>query len=104
MNPNYTQREKIISYLTLRRYDTKWGEIYRDMREEMKSIGVTDPTRVTQITPRLIHLKGKMNTIHEKLRNELKLFNVDGIEEANELIIDLFKDTADKIDKEVPLG
>jgi len=101
---NMTQKDKLFSYLTMRGYEKKWGDIYRQIREELKSLGVTDPSRVTEYTPRLMSLRMEIQELMRKMRNESKFFGFDTETELSELMDDFVTDIATQIDEEIPLG
>ena len=98
------QKEKLFNYLTVRGYEKKWGEIYRNIREELKSMGVTDPTRVSEMSYRLMSLRNEIQELMIKMKNESKFFGFDTETELTELIHEFVTEISNKIDEEIPLG
>ena len=98
------KKEKLYNYLVIKGYEKTWGEIYRQIREELKSLGVTDPSKVNKISVRLMSLKGQIMDINDKMKRECKFFGFDMETEVDDIIIEFLQPTSDKIDDEIPLS
>lgn len=98
------KKEKLYNYLVIKGYEKTWGEIYRQIREELKSLGVTDPSKVNKISVRLMSLKGQIIDINDKMKRECKFFGFDMETEVDDIIIEFLQPTSDKIDDEIPLS
>ena len=98
------QKEKLFSYLTIRGYERKWADIYQPIREELKDLGVTDPTKVSTMTPRLMSLRGQIIELSEKIKRETKFFGYDMETEVDGIVNEFLKPVSDEIDIEIPLG
>ena len=98
------KKDKLFSYLTIRGYEKTWGEVYRQIREELKDMGVTDPTSVTTMTPRLMSLRGQIIEIAEKIKRECKFFGYDMETEVESVINEFLTLISQEIDDEIPLG
>lgn len=98
------KKEKLYNYLVIKGYEKTWGEIYRQIREELKSLGVTDPSKVNKISVRLMSLKGQIIDINDKMKRECKFFGFDMETEVDDIIIEFLQPTSDKIDNEIPLS
>lgn len=98
------KKEKLYNYLVIKGYEKTWGDIYRQIREELKSLGVTDPSKVNNISVRLMSLKGQIIDINDKMKRECKFFGFDMETEVDDIIIEFLQPTSDKIDDEIPLS
>lgn len=98
-----TQKEKLFNYLTIRGYETKWGEVYTQIREELKALGVTDPSRVSSMSYRLMSLRNEIQELMLKMKNECKFFGFDIETELTELIHEFVTEISERIDEEIPL-
>jgi len=98
------KKEKLYNYLVIKGYEKTWGDIYRQIREELKSLGVTDPSKVNKISVRLMSLKGQIIDINDKMKRECKFFGFDMETEVDDIIIEFLQPTSDKIDNETPLS
>lgn len=98
------KKEKLYNYLVIKGYEKTWGDIYRQIREELKSLGVTDPSKVNKISVRLMSLKGQIIDINDKMKRECKFFGFDMETEVDDIIIEFLQPTSDKIDDEIPLS
>lgn len=98
------KKEKLYNYLVIKGYEKTWGDIYRQIREELKSLGVTDPSKVNKISVRLMSLKGQIMDINDKMKRECKFFGFDMETEVDDIIIEFLQPTSDKIDDEIPLS
>lgn len=99
-----TQKEKLFNYLTVRGYEKKWGDIYRNIREELKALGVEDASKVTTMSYRLMSLRNEIQELMIKIKNECKFFGFDTETELTELIHEFVTEISNKIDQEIPLG
>lgn len=99
-----TQKEKLFNYLTVRGYEKKWGYLYKQIREELKALGVTDPTRVTEFSYRLMSLRNEIQDLMMKMKNECKFFGFDTETELGDLINEFVTEISTQIDEEIPLG
>lgn len=99
-----TQKEKLFNYLMIRGYEKKYAEVYREMREELKALGIKDASKVTEVSYRLMSLRQEIQDLVLKIRNECKFFGFDMETEVNDLILEFFTNISETIDEEIPLG
>jgi regulator of sigma D len=98
------KKEKLYNYLVIKGYEKTWGDIYRQIREELKALGVTDPTKVNKISARLMSLKGQIMDVNDKMKRECKFFGFDMETEVDSIIIEFLQPISDEIDNDIPLS
>ena len=94
--------EKIVKYLDLRGYKSDWVDLYSNIKNELDFLGVTDQSRVTNVSPRLMSLQMDAKSLFNRMRQELKYFKIDGLDESNKVINYYLDSTTKKIDSEFP--